>query len=344
VGFAAGAWWSFHHRKDHVLFPVLLGITFVFVLDAAVLGVVVWAARAARVRDGLRESVGQRIPVVRWPSWIFWQPFVSVRVVWESPVAECELANVGSEVREQVMFRRRLMDSSVRRRISVEDWMGVFRWDLLVEDCVAVHIGPSRAVPVGESYRIHHENGHGEDGEGSADGDFLDFRGYREGDSESRILWKLFSRSGELYVRKAEKTGSALVGLFLACSEKDDAAASMAWYATDLESPRSQELFGENWVLGTSFESRDAPMALASSADWQASRQIILESGGGHPTRSPGELALRIEAFRGAAGPGVISVVVLLGDEALHPEDRVDGCHYLKVTRRDALLEWEVCP
>ncbi len=61
--------------------------------------------------------------------------------------------------------------------------------------------------------------------EGKSEGDHLEMREYRMGDSARMILWKLFARTGELYVRTPETTGGQRFGVFF-CSGIDDTASA----------------------------------------------------------------------------------------------------------------------
>jgi hypothetical protein len=224
----------------------------------------------------------------------------------------------------------------------------MWEWEFEKEDLVELQVEPANVPPIGQVPRIHRENGHGDEGEGSGDGDLLDFRTYHHGDSASRVLWKLYDRTGKLFVRKPEKSGSALVGIFLVCTPGDEPAAELAWYATNKEMARSQDFFGENWVFGTSAHfgvGRENSMPVAS-ADWKRTRETILTSGQQHEAASPEELRQSIDAFIASAGSGLTSVVVLFGGEnpRLPAEGLASVCQCLHVRRGGdrSFLTWSL--
>jgi hypothetical protein len=343
----ASAWWAFFERRDYVLFPVSLGLAvLVFAGGALTLGLGVFARGLSPGREELRGCVGDRVAVIPWPRWFFLQPLVRVEVEWISPRAGCEFSGGAGGFSEQICFQRRLKSSSVTRRVRFEDWLGLWIWEFEKTDSVPLCIEPARVPPVGQAPHIHHENGQGEEGEGSADGDLLEFRTYQQGDSANRIMWKLLDRTGNLYSRKPEKSGSALVGIFLVCATGDEPAAELAWYATNKEEARSQDFFGENWVFGTSADYGEGAenRSPVASSEWQRCREIILSSGGEDAELPPGDLRQRVQSFIEAAGPGLTSVMVLVGGE--NPRFLEEGlptvCQVLHVTRGvgQKTLDW----
>lgn len=343
------AWLAFFHRKDYVLAPVLLGLSVVIGLNGlSLLWMGLMFKSSSPGVEGIQGRVGDTLNGVTWPRWLLWQPLVRIRVEWVSPRARCELTDTGKAFAERVRFERRLKSSAVTRRIRLEDFLGLWAWEFEKTDAVELQIEPANVHPAGQAPSIHRENGHGDEGEGSGDGDLLDFRLYNHGDSASRVLWKLYDRTGKLFVRKPEKSGSALVGIFLVCAAEDEPAAELAWYATNKEMARSQDFFGENWVFGTSAHfgpGRENSMPVASG-DWKRTRDTILTSGQQHEDASPEELRQSIDAFIATAGAGLTSVVVLLGGENLRlpAEGLASVCQCLHVRRGDAQssLVWSV--
>ena len=346
---SVSACWAFDQRKDYVLFPVLLGICSVVAVSGFLLFGMGWkAARASTRLQKIQRLVGEEVEAVRLPQWFSWQPLVRIRVEWVSPRARCELTDTGTAFAERVRFERRLKSSAVTRRIRLEDFLGLWAWEFEKTDAVELQIEPANVHPAGQAPSIHRENGHGDEGEGSGDGDLLDFRLYNHGDSASRVLWKLYDRTGKLFVRKPEKSGSALVGIFLVCTAEDEPAAELAWYATNKEMARSQDFFGENWVFGTSAHfgpGRENSMPVAS-ADWKRTRDTILTSGQQHEDASPEELRQSVDAFIASTGAGLTSVVVLFGGEnpRLPAEGLASVCQCLHVRRggTQSSLVWSV--
>jgi len=188
--------------------------------------------------------------------------------------------------------------------------------------------------------------GEGEDAQGSGEGDLLEFRSYQAGDSANRIMWKIFSRTGLLFVRKPEKAGAPLVGIFLVCSSFDEPAAELAWYVTDKTQARSQDFFGENWIFGTSAEfGKDAETQTTAihSADWQSTRGCILDSGREQGSLDGEEIQKALNAFMKSAGAGLSSVAVLVG-EAIPGVEKwgVEGCQIFRICRGGNGVEWEL--
>ena len=342
------AWWAFISRKDYVLFPALFGVSAIVLANGLLMLVIVAVTRELSLSSGsLQGRVGEAILAIQWPKWVFWQPLITVTVEWISPKAVCEFYSVKEGVFERVVFARRLKSTSLTRQVRFEDWLGIWTCGFETTDYVDLTIEPSTCVPSGHPPKIHHQNGQGEEGEGSADGDLVEFRTYQQGDAANRVMWKLFARTGNLFVRKAEKTGSALLGIFLVCSQNDEPAAELAWYVTNKHAGRSQDFFGENWLFGTAAESsaRIEETAPVSSAEWQRSRDLILSSGAEISELSPSELRLRINAFVKACGPGVTSVIVLMGKGQPFPDEGLDSaCQYLQVVRSSdqKFVEWEL--
>jgi hypothetical protein len=348
ISASASAWWAFTQRKDYVLFPVLLGIAVVISADGVLMLLIGLACRGMSLgRLSLKGCVGDELPTTKWPRWVLWQPLVRVKVEWISPSATCEISSTSQGAFEKVQFVRRLKSTAVTRYVHLEDWLGIWAWGLKRTDQVELLVEPSSVFPGGQPPRIHHHNGQGEEGEGAADGDFVEFRTYQQGDAANRVMWKLFARTGNLFVRRAEKSGSALIGIFLVCSQSDEPAAELAWYVTNKHAERSQDFFGENWLFGTSAEYAEGRerRPLVSSADWRGSREMILSSGAETGELTPSELRRRINAFIQDCGPGVTSVVVLMGKAEAFPEEALDcDCQYLQVERSadQKQLEWEL--
>jgi hypothetical protein len=346
---SSGASWAFFHRKDYVLAPVLLGLSgFISVNGLSLLWIGLIFKKSKPNLQGLQGRVGDTLDAFEWPRWMFWQPLVRIQVEWVLPKADCEMTDTGKSFSERVRFERRLKAGTVTRRIRLEDSLGLWAWEFEKNDPVEFQIVPANIPPVGQVPRIHRENGHGDEGEGSADGDLLDFRLYHHGDSANRVLWKLYDRTGKLFVRKPEKSGSALVGIFLVCTTGDEPAAELAWYATNKEMARSQDFFGENWVFGTSahFGAGRENSPPITSQDWKQTRETILSSGQRSEEASPEDLRQSIDAFIASAGSGLTSVVVLFGCDPprLPAEGLASVCQFLHVKRGGdrSFLTWSL--
>jgi hypothetical protein len=338
---AVGSWYAYAEIADRALWGALAGIFIALAANGLVL--VAAGRRLANVRfsEPIRATVGGEFKI-RLPAWILWQPLVQVQIEWLRPACQAVLRDGG----EVLTFARRLKANSIRRRITLKDWCGLWTWHFEVTTDLDVIVSPSVVPPVGRPPKLHNVRGEGDDAEGSGEGDLLEFRSYQEGDSSNRIMWKMFTRTGKLFVRKPEKAGSPLVGIFLVCSSTDEPAAELAWYVTDKTLPRSQDFFGEGWVFGTSAdfaEVEENQSAAIHSADWQATRESILNSGRETGSSNSAETVKALQAFMKCAGSGLSSVAVLLGDEVPRVETwGIEGCQFFKISRGGNGVEWEL--
>jgi len=339
--FAGASWWAHNVISDRALWGAFAGLG----IALAANGLVLWAVgrRLARVHfsEPICATVGGKFQIPL-PRWIFWQPLIRIQIEWLRPACEVKLQDGG----EILKFARRLKASSISRRVTLRDWTGLWTWQFEVTADLDVTVNPAVVPPVGRPPKLHNVRGEGDDAEGSGEGDLLEFRKYQDGDSSNRIMWKLFSRTGKLFVRKPEKAGSAMVGIFLVCSKADEPAAELAWYVTDKTQARSQDFFGESWVFGTSAEfGKDAETQTTAihSADWQATRGCILDSGREQGSPDDEEIQKALNAFMKSVGAGLSSVAVLVG-EAIPGVEKwgVEGCQIFRICRGGTGVEWEL--
>ena len=336
-----GAWWSYSKAADRVLWTVSVGVFSVLAANGIMVAVVAARIRTLRFAGAVSAVVGDetRAPI-RWPGWLAGQPFVRISVEWLLPASAAEIRD-GSE---WVRFNRRLKAQHCRRRIQLQDWTGTWSWQFETEARVEITVQPALIPPAGFPPKLHHVNGEGDASERSGEGDLLEFTAYRDGDSASRILWKIFLRTGDLYVRKPEKAGSPLVGIFLVCSDNDEPAAELAWYLTTEGSSLSQQFFGDNWVFGTSFDfsAPDGSGCVSHSAEAAGDR--IMASGGLVGVPDSSAVARALEGFVRQAGSGLSTVAVLTADKLEGARNlETTGWHLFRISRKAGgqFLEWE---
>jgi hypothetical protein len=340
--FSLSAWWAYSKAADRVLWTAAAVLCLLHAANGLMLAIVAARIKAQRFTGPVSATVGAELRApVSWPVWLAWQPFVRIRVDWLRPACSAEIRD-GAEC---LRFARRLKADTVTRRIKLQDWMGIWSWEFETVSVVTVTIFPALVPPSGPPPKLHHANGEGDDSEGSGEGDLLEFRAYQQGDSANRIMWKLFLRSGKIYVRRPEKAGSPRVGILLVCSANDEPAAELAWYLTNKSNPLSQTFFGDNWVFGTSvdFIQNEDQGFVATSAEAAGDR--IIASGGTMGVPDSRMLENVLENFVRHAGPGLSTVAVLMGEPLEGIAERgITGCHFFRIRRGagGALLEWEL--
>jgi len=336
-----GVWWSYSSAADRVLWTVSVGILVVLAANGLMLAVAAARIRALRFAGPISAEVGFKTSApIHWPAWLEGQPFVRIGVEWVMPAAEAEIVD-GTE---WVQFSRRMKGHHVRRRIRLQDWTGVWSWEFETESKVEVTVQPALFPPAGPPPRLHHVNGEGDASEGSGEGDLLEFRSYQAGDAANRILWKIFSRTGNLFVRRPEKAGSPLVGIFLVCSGNDGPAAELAWYLTNKNNPLSQEFFGDNWVFGTSFDFSQSAATEFVSHSSEAALDRIMASGGAVGAPDSSALTGALESFIRHAGAGLSTVAVLTAEKLEGVVDSgMNVCQVYRISRKAGgeILEWE---
>ncbi len=244
-------------EDDWILFAVGWGgiIFFSFNLLAVVIGAV-WCFfrvegenRAVEERP-LKVRVGELAPTGFIYPRVF---FVDLTCRWLSPVAQVEAEGRGEEV---ISFRRRGTAGEIVREFEIRDLFRIasIRFRHVQKREVEVY-------PVLHTYTSQFLEA-AVDEEGSfvpnrpKRGDRIDIRPYLPGDSPRFIHWKLFARTGELYVRTPEPSANFEREhfIYLISDPYDEKAASTLLY--HLQSG----MLGQKWVFGadnSNFSARD---------------------------------------------------------------------------------------
>ena len=193
---------------------------------------------------------GFRIPSLGW------LPLVQVRWEWERPAgARVALVRGFGRLAEEVTLFDRGEIRGVRRRIVVQDALGLARIAVRKDDPVVVevlpHAGGLRRLPVLSSLAGGDEIPHPM---GLDDGDRVELRRYVPGDPARFIHWKIFGRTRRLMVRVPERalTRARRTVAYLVTGDDDDATAAAARVAVE------GDAFGGEWVFGADGADRDA--------------------------------------------------------------------------------------
>lgn len=262
---AAAAWFLGVKRLDLMLLTsALLLAALLLLLSLATLAAALLLRR--RLRDvapleRLSTSCGAWTPTGFRARLPFWLPFLSLRVEWEAPFGvEAELHEATGE--ERIRARHRGVAERVRRRFTLGDILGLSAFSWRSEQAASLQLLPARAaldkaaalqglVPGEEIWNPL----------GERRGDRVDIRKYGPGDPLRMVLWKVYARSRQLFVRMPEQAVEAAprVCAYLPANAFDEPPARLA--RTVLE----EGLLGEGWRFGSdgseAAESLDAALA-----------------------------------------------------------------------------------
>lgn len=157
-------------------------------------------------------------------------------------------------------------------QLSLEDALGFFRlrWSYPLSALVEVHAQrlPIKALPLAVSSahpgdQITHNI--------ERTGDYFDLKPYDPSDGISRILWKVYARSGQLVVRRPEPAllPEGEVALYLVARRDDDhVAGALRSYLDELQRRSIIVLFGSDGLEDSLF-AQHHPSAQGSHADDQ---------------------------------------------------------------------------
>lgn len=269
-----------------------------------------WRSRRARcfstalqLETGVESSTGF---AVSFPGWL---PFVTLNWEWTAPAGvEVRPRRQGSLLLENVVPNCRALTAMVQREFAVRDFLGLARISWVLPAPVPLRILPARlahtelTVPLGL--------GTGDDLPdpwGALIGDHVEMREYQPGDSPRLVRWKLFARTGKLFVRTPER---AIAEQPSACAwlrggKSISAAAQLARELLERGS------FGSEFLLGAEGSARVA------HGDLELARDIIAESGPDTPVSSTAFPAF----LQNASSLGYSDCLVFTGP-AMPPEAR----------------------
>ncbi len=261
---AAGSWGALTQLAFEQMDVVLLVVGWAGVGLVALSGLMVVAAalvlkipaRRIRREGPLALETTRRTPTgFRLPS-LGWLPLVQVSWEWERPAgARVAPSRRFGRLDEDVTLADRGEIRGVRRRIVVEDALGLARIGLRKDDPVVIealpHAGGLRKMPVLSSLAGGDDIPHPM---GLDDGDRVELRRYVPGDPARFIHWKIFGRTRKLMVRVPERalTRARRTVAYLIAGEDDDATAAAARVAVE------GDAFGGEWVFGADGSVEDA--------------------------------------------------------------------------------------
>ncbi len=252
-----------------------LGLPVVAVVLVSLAALVLKLRRLRTTSDGggaLRLETRRRAPTGLVVPSLWWLPLVQVRWEWERPegVRVVPQRRFGKLV-EEVVAQERGEHRGLRRRLVVEDALGLARLALRKDDALEVVVVPTagalRSVPALASFAGGDDQPHPL---GVEEGDRIELRRYAPGDPARFIHWKVFARTGKLMVRRHEK---ALVQArrtvaYLVAGPGDDATAGAARVALETHALGAEWVFGADGgdAAGTSVVSEVVSLVVRSAA------------------------------------------------------------------------------
>jgi hypothetical protein len=214
---------------------------------------------------------------------------VRVTVEWTSPHLKSKRGRVKiEEMREKVLFTRRGQFEEIERRLSLEDWLGLYRWSYSCKSSHSFCVS-SLMVDLENNFPLVQSAGESDSPEGRPEGDYLDMRPYRPGDPIKHMFWKLWAKSNgkHKYVRTPDTIGDEKLAFFLISHPEDEPNARVLGKVVPA---KRNILFG----AGTMGGSRDqgfitdqhdqAEEVLLKSGSWEAGEKnsgcykVFLES------------------------------------------------------------------
>ncbi len=278
AGISSGALWLYAYGElDLVVFALgIAGIVLVslatLLTGATTLGLrrrlgLASARHERALRVGRFLEAGERLTTgfaLRLPRWL---QLATVDWGWLEPAhTSCRLREDEDRLVESVRPLRRCEVTHLVRAFSVRDAFGLssLQWDDAVPASFRVlpRVGRLREVSLLPALAAADGTSHPA---GEPEGDRMEIRRYVPGDSVRDILWKAYARSGQLNVRRPERsvTRQRRTVAYLVAAREDEAAAAAARVA--LES----HVLGREWRFGadgTAEVCRDLDTALAAIA------------------------------------------------------------------------------
>lgn len=282
---------------------VLLAVELLLVLFVIASASVAWgrsrrascANAALQLETGVESSTGF---AVSFPGWL---PFVTLSWEWTAPAGvEVRPTRQGPLLFEHVVPTHRALTAMVQREFTVRDFLGLARISWVLADAVPLRVLPARLADTGLAVPLGLGTGDDlPDPFGALIGDQVEMREYQPGDSPRLVRWKLFARTGKLFVRTPER---AIAEQPSACAwlrggKSTSAAAQLARELIERGS------FGGEFLFGAEGSARVA------HGDVELARDVIAESGDATP-RSSGALA---GFLQDASGLGYSDCLVFTG-------------------------------
>lgn len=249
----AGFWYVGVVRRDLVILPaaLALGVASLVMILAVAVGAFVVARRWREVASSHQPVINLETNyrretgvVLRVPLF----PFIEVSWQWLEPIGiETNTAYQFTAVKETVLAKHRCLATSISRKFSVADVLGLARISWTTVSRAKVQVLPDRGVL--EQTNIMQSLSGGEDLSdpyGDPHGDRIEMRQYVPGDSSRDIIWKVFARNRRLVVRMPERalTARPRTCAYLVAGEYDDASAGVARVVLE------RKMLGENWCFG----------------------------------------------------------------------------------------------
>ena len=212
--------------------------------------------------EPLGLETGRRAPTGFALSSLWWLPLVRVSWTWERPDGvRVEPVRKAWRLLEEIVASDRGELAGVRRRVVIEDVLGLARLAVRVDDPLALEVRPDRGA-LGSMPMLASLSG-GDDQPhplGLDEGDRMELRRYVPGDSARFIHWKIFGRTRRLMVRTPERalTKSRRTVAYLVAGEGDDATAAAARVALEADALGAEWSFAADGAGGDATRVDDA--------------------------------------------------------------------------------------
>ncbi len=200
-----------------------------------------------------------------------WLPILSIELVWESPrgVASA-LVRCAGRYEEEVVPGRRGRTLEIVRRIHVGDVFGMSAVSFRRHEPRHVTILPAMTAGTELAPLLQLRSGDGVPvPTGRPEGDRIEFRPYAPGDPLRLVLWKLYARSGQLFVRTPELTLTPheRTLVYFVAGEGDEASAGVARTALERNELGADFVFQADGERTATRDPQEAVMQLVRSAD-----------------------------------------------------------------------------
>lgn len=292
---------------------VLLAIQTLLLLTVIVCAAIAWrrtrhassTAPTLELETGVESTTGFAIT---FPNWL---PFVTLTWKWTAPIGVDVRAKRQQRSRfiEDVVPDSRALAPSIEREFTVRDFLGLSAISWTLTSPVPLRILPARLSAPGLAAPLSLGTGDDlPDPYGAPIGDQVEMREYQPGDSPRLVRWKLYARTGKLFVRMPER---AIADQPSACAwlcggRSTNASAQLARELLERGSFGSEFLFGADGSLRT------------SQGDLDLARDLIAASAN---VPTPGALGTFLQT---ASSSGFSDCVVFAGPGA--PPDLNGGC------------------